>query len=92
MQELFTSSDLPPEVIGGMLQETLDPATLNVLLLVILIGHSLASSIMIRLVEGGNIKGATLHFVIMMWIGAMSSVLTLKGTESMIGGFGSINT
>jgi flagellar protein FlaJ len=90
MQELFSSSELPPEVVGGMIQEGFDPAILNALLLVILIGHSFASAIMIRLVEGGNLKGATQHFVIMMWIGAMSSVLTLKGTASMIGGFGAM--
>ncbi|MCW7075815.1 MAG: archaellar assembly protein FlaJ [Candidatus Syntrophoarchaeum sp.] len=90
MQDLFSSTSLPQEVVGGMLQETLDPTILNVLLLVILVGHSFASAIMIKLVEGGSLKGATLHFVIMMWIGAMSSVLTLKGTASMIGGFGAM--
>jgi len=90
MQDLFRSTELPPEVVGGMLHETLEPGVLNVLLLIILIGHSLASSIMIRIVEGGDIRGATLHFVIMMWIGAVSSILTIKGTASMIGGFGSM--
>ncbi len=71
---------------------TIDIVQVNIYIAIIVIFHSLISSIIIKLVDGGNKYAALFDFVIMVWIGALLSwgIPMLSkwafGNMAMIGG------
>ncbi|WP_129597676.1 hypothetical protein [Methanohalophilus profundi] len=90
MQDMFTSSMQSPDGVDtgiGMILHTDVGSleTLSLLVLLIIAVHAIISALMIRVVDGGHpLVGAT-DFVIMMWIGGGSAVVTEKGIASLLG-------
>jgi flagellar protein FlaJ len=87
MQEMFTAVDMPPGMSMGMVlyTEVGNIDTLANMVLLIMIGHSLMSAILIRIVDGGNMLSSTIDFVIMVWISGISAVFTMAGVASLLG-------
>ena len=87
MQSMFSSVDMPPGMSMGMVLYTDVGSieTLSLMVLFIMIGHSLLSAILIRVVDGGNMLSATIDFVIMVWISGISAVVTTTGVASLLG-------
>ena len=56
----------------------------NFIIALLLIIHSMLSSIMIKIVDGGHQVNAYFHFVMMLWISAVSALATDVGIGSMI--------
>jgi len=81
------SLDLNTEEIGvGRLIHAgvYDIATIEFLLVGILLYNALVSSLMIRTVDGGHKVNAYLHFVAMTWIGAVVAVATKALTSTLL--------
>ncbi|WP_340819096.1 archaellar assembly protein FlaJ [Methanolobus sp. WCC4] len=87
MQEMFTSVEMPAGMSMGMILYTnvgsID--TLSNMVLAIMVGHSLMSALLIRIVDGGHMLSATTDFVIMVWISGASAVVTMAGVSSLLG-------
>ena len=86
MQNMFSAVEMPAGMSMGMVLYTnignLD--TLSNMVLAIMIGHSLMSAILIRIVDGGHMLSATIDFVIMVWISGASAVVTMAGVASLL--------
>lgn len=87
MQDMFAAVEMPPGMSMGMVLYTnvgnID--TLANMVLAIMIGHSLMSAILIRIVDGGHMLSATIDFVIMVWISGASAVVTMAAVSSLLG-------
>lgn len=87
MQDMFTSVEMPPGMSMGMVLYT-DIGSLDMLsnmVMLIMIGHSLMSALLIRIVDGGHMLSATIDFVIMVWISGASAVVTMAAVSSLLG-------
>ncbi|MDY6965229.1 MAG: type II secretion system F family protein [Halobacteriota archaeon] len=87
MQEILASSQIPEGAVGGLLEAEISISLMNLFLVVIMFGHSLLSSMLIRFVDGGHMYTVPLHFVGMFWVGTVVSVMTVNGVNNMVGGF-----
>ncbi len=86
MQGMFEAVELPPGMSMGMILYTdIDIDILYTLVTTIIVLHSLLSSLMIRFVDGGNLLNGTTHFVMMVWIGAISAVVCKASVSSLLG-------
>ncbi|WP_406656566.1 archaellar assembly protein FlaJ [Methanolobus sp. ZRKC2] len=87
MQDMFTAVDMPPGMSMGMVLYTNigSMETLANMVLAIMIGHSLMSAILIRVVDGGHMLSATIDFVVMVWISGLSAVVTMAAVSSLLG-------
>ncbi|TGC10874.1 archaellar assembly protein FlaJ [Methanolobus halotolerans] len=87
MQDMFAAVEMPAGMSMGMVLYTnvgsMD--TLANMVLAIMIGHSLMSAILIRVVDGGHMLSATIDFVIMVWISGASAVVTMAAVSSLLG-------
>ncbi len=50
-----------------------------------MIGHSFMSALLIRIVDGGHMLSSTIDFVVMVWISAISAVVTIAAVSSLLG-------
>jgi flagellar protein FlaJ len=81
------SLDLNTQELGvGQLIHTgvYDIATIEFLLVGILLYNALVSSLMIRTVDGGHKANAYLHFVVLIWVGAIVAVATKTLTSTLL--------
>ncbi len=73
---------LPSASIVSLQHYNIPQVTFIIALLLII--HSMLSSIMIKIVDGGHQVNAYFHFVIMLWISALSGLAAEVGIGSMI--------
>jgi len=86
MQGMFGSVEMPPGMSVGMILYTdISIGVLYTLVTIIMVSHALLSAVMIRLVDGGNLLNGTTHFVLMVWIGAISAVVCKSTVSSLLG-------
>lgn len=87
MQDMFSTVDMPAGMSIGMVLYTNvgNISTLENMVLGIMIGHSLMSALLIRIVDGGHMLSSTIDFVIMVWISAISAVVTITSVSSLLG-------
>ncbi len=87
MQDMFTAVDMPPGMSMGMVlyTEVGNIDTLANMVMLIMVGHSLMSALLIRIVDGGHMLSSTIDFVIMVWISGVSAVFTMAGVASLLG-------
>ncbi|WP_342305967.1 archaellar assembly protein FlaJ [Methanolobus sp. ZRKC5] len=86
MQDMFSAVEMPPGMSMGMVLYTNVGSieTLSNMVMLIMVGHSLMSAILIRIVDGGHMLSATTDFVIMVWISGASAVVTMSGVSSLL--------
>ena len=87
MQDMFSAVEMPPGMSMGMVLYT-NVGSMDLLanmVLAIMVGHSLLSAILIRVVDGGHMLSATIDFVIMVWISGASAVVTMAAVSSLLG-------
>lgn len=86
MQDMFSAVEMPPGMSMGMVLYTNVGSieTLSNMVMLIMVGHSLMSAILIRIVDGGHMLSATTDFVIMVWISGASAVVTMAGVSSLL--------
>ncbi|WP_094228048.1 archaellar assembly protein FlaJ [Methanolobus psychrotolerans] len=87
MQDMFAAVEMPPGMSMGMVLYTNIGSIdrLSNMVLLIMIGHSLLSALLIRIVDGGHMLSATIDFVIMVWISGASAVVTMAAVSSLLG-------
>lgn len=87
MQGMFENIQMPPGMSVGMVlyPDVIDIDVLYTLVTAIMVAHSLLSALMIRFVDGGNLLNGTTHFVLMVWIGAISAVVCKISVTSLLG-------
>jgi flagellar protein FlaJ len=87
MQDMFATVDMPAGMSIGMVLYTNvgNITTLENMVLGIMIGHSLMSAILIRIVDGGHMLSSTIDFVIMVWISGASAIVTMAAVSSLLG-------
>jgi flagellar protein FlaJ len=87
MQDMFSSVEMPAGMSMGMVLYTNvgNINTLSNMVMAIMVGHSLMSAILIRIVDGGHMLSATIDFVIMVWISGASAVVTMAAVSSLLG-------
>ncbi|WP_292468775.1 archaellar assembly protein FlaJ [Methanolobus sp.] len=86
MQDMFSAVEMPPGMSMGMVLYTNVGSieTLSNMVMLIMVGHSLMSALLIRIVDGGHMLSATTDFVIMVWISGVSAVVTMSGVASLL--------
>ena len=87
MQDMFAAVEMPPGMSMGMVLYTNVGSieTVYNMVLLIMVGHSLMSALLIRIVDGGHLLSSTIDFVIMVWISGVSAVFTMAGVSSLLG-------
>ena len=87
MQDMFATVEMPAGMSIGMVLYTNvgNITTLENMVLGIMIGHSLMSAILIRIVDGGHMLSSTIDFVIMVWISGVSAIVTMAAVSSLLG-------
>lgn len=82
---IFSGMDVP----GGMssilsLSSVVDINLLALMLMSMMVGHSLLSSLMLRAVDGGSVFNSYIHFVGMVWLSAIAAELSFAGMTYMV--------
>ncbi|HLB70413.1 MAG TPA: type II secretion protein F, partial [Candidatus Methanoperedens sp.] len=54
------------------------------LLMVMMVGHSLMSALLIRSVDGGSYFNSYIHFVGMVWLSAVSAEISFAAMSTML--------
>lgn len=87
MQDMFATVEMPAGMSIGMVLYTNvgNITTLENMVLGIMIGHSFMSALLIRIVDGGHMLSSTIDFVVMVWISAVSAVVTIAAVSSLLG-------
>ncbi|PIN67491.1 hypothetical protein COV94_07230 [Candidatus Woesearchaeota archaeon CG11_big_fil_rev_8_21_14_0_20_57_5] len=80
------------DVLGGISPNLAATNMDRVLLLIgiLIIVHSVISSVIVKLVDGGMLSASFVDLVFMLWIGAVLSVVIPAATQNIIPGFGSM--
>jgi len=87
LTELSSGLQTPEMNVGNIIHPGIyDMDLIQYLLLLIVLGNALLSSLMIRSADGGNAANAYMHFVLLTWVGATVGWFTQK----MIGVFLSV--
>lgn len=86
MQQTLEAIDLPVGSIAGLLTGEFNFLAVKILLMSLLLGHSLLSSLLIRVIDGGSLYTAPVHMVGMYWTGAITSIVTTNAMVDFIGG------
>ncbi|QDA31866.1 archaellar assembly protein FlaJ [Thermococcus indicus] len=87
ISQMFAQMQIPTEYIGDIIH-VIPPSGMRFLLyimLVLMVMHSLLSSLVIKLADGGHILGTARYFVIMSWIFAVGMYLGQTLMERMMG-------
>jgi len=86
MAESFKLMELPEGVPAATVitLQQYNMMEVNFMIAMLLIIHSMLSAIMIKVVDGGHQVNAYFHFVMMLWISALSALATDIGIGSMI--------
>ncbi len=86
MSRSFKLMELPEGVPAATVisLQQYNMAEVQFMIALLLIIHSTLSSIMIKIVDGGHQVNAYFHFVVMLWISALSALVTDVGIGSMI--------
>ncbi len=71
-------------VMGDMFQFEVDLVLVAFLVMCILVAHSLASSLMVRVADGGNYFRSWVDFVGMYWVGALVSVVSVNVLDGLL--------
>jgi flagellar protein FlaJ len=84
MNKSFNLMELPEGTATVLSLQQYNMMEVQFMIAMLLIVHSMLSSIMIKIVDGGHQVNAYFHFVIMLWISALSALVTDIGIGSMI--------
>jgi flagellar protein FlaJ len=84
--DIFASSDFPAELsfgihLGG---SGMDISMITTLLMVLMMAHSLLSSLLMRIIDGGHFFNIYIHFVGMLWVSGITAIMSVKITESFL--------
>ncbi len=87
LTEIFANTDMPSSADIGI--SLASAASFNIELLtfltmVMLLGHSFLSAVLMRVVDGGHMFNIYTHFVGLLWVSSLSAELTLKLIGPMI--------
>ncbi len=87
MQSMFANVQMPPGMTMGTILYTdaVDMPVLYMLVTSIIVIHSLLSSLIIRVIDGGNLLNGATHFVGMVWISVIAAEASKAGVYSMLG-------
>ncbi|CAD6492949.1 MAG: Type II secretion system (T2SS), protein F [Candidatus Argoarchaeum ethanivorans] len=88
MNNLFISIDVPEEITSSLLY-TFEPSEINIIpfmLLAVLIAHALISAVLIRIADGGRMLNTLIHFVGIVWVGALTAIVVEKMLASLLPG------
>ncbi len=85
LKHIFENIDLPPNTpFSDFLHFSVNIELISFMVIIILLAHSMASGLMIRIAEGGNYFRAYSDFVGMYWIAAVVSVGAEKALSGLL--------
>ncbi|MHC1597659.1 MAG: archaellar assembly protein FlaJ [Methermicoccaceae archaeon] len=87
IQGLYQTMEVPAGMETGfaLSMGAVNVETVRLVVLFILVVHSFLSSLLVRTVDGGHIFNTYLHFVGMVWISAMSAIITSVSIHKLLG-------
>jgi flagellar protein FlaJ len=69
--------------VGGVAH--MDVSMMSTMVMFMMVGHSLLSAMLIRIVDGGHHFNTYTHFVGLVWVSAITAELTLKAMGPLLG-------
>jgi len=87
LAKMFSNISIPDIDIGisiATISATNIPL-MTTMLMIMMVCHSLISSMLIRIVDGGHHFNTYTHFVGLVWISALTAELTLQGMGPLLG-------
>ena len=84
LQYILGNITIPTEIIGFGYNVT-GLSLLNIAIFLAILIHAIGGAIMIKLIDGGLKTNALFHFVILMWIAAIISVIVPIGMQKIFG-------
>jgi len=82
---IFEGSEIPSGMTSILsLGNMIDINFLAFLLMVMMVGHSLMSALLIRSVDGGSYFNSYIHFVGMVWLSAVSAEISFAAMSTML--------
>ncbi|MCX9083906.1 MAG: archaellar assembly protein FlaJ [Candidatus Methanoperedens sp.] len=87
LAKIFSNMSLPDADIGISLAAVgnANIPLMTSMLMVMMVCHSLISSILIRVVDGGHHFNTYTHFVGLVWVSALTAELTIRGMGPILG-------
>ncbi len=87
MKSLYEEIEIPSGLEAGMMLNVsgIDIHLMSLLILFILVVHSLLSSILLKIIDGGHIFCSYSHFVGMVWVSVICAEITRIGVGSLLG-------
>jgi flagellar protein FlaJ len=87
LAKIFSNISLPDADIGISLAAVSNSniPLMTSMLMVMMICHSLISSMLIRVVDGGHHFNTYTHFVGLVWVSALTAELTMRGMGPLLG-------
>ncbi len=85
--QLFSDISIPDVDIGISLSSVarIDVGLMTSMLMFMMVGHSLISAMLIRVVDGGHHFNTYTHFVGLVWVSAISAEITLRSMGPLLG-------
>ena len=84
LTNIFAGTDIPPGMTSILsLGSVMDINFLALLLMAMMVGHSLLSSLLLRAVDGGSLFNCYIHFVGMVWLSAILAEVSFVVMASM---------
>ncbi len=87
LTQVFAGTNMPEGMDIGISitsASSVDVEFLTFLIMVMLVGHSYLSAVLLRVVDGGHMFNVYTHFIGQLWVSAICAELTLKLTGTMI--------
>ncbi|NOR17888.1 archaellar assembly protein FlaJ [candidate division WOR-3 bacterium] len=87
MNSIFTTADIPEGMDMGLYLGSggMDVALVSSLLMALLVFHSLISSLLIRIVDGGHFFNIYTHFVGLLWTSSICGEMAMRSSGSLLG-------
>lgn len=84
---IYMEQSMPTGInIGLSLSGALDLQLLSLILMVMMVGHSFISSMLIKVVDGGHFFNSYPHFVGMVWVSSICAEVAMRSFKTLLGG------
>ncbi len=86
--KLFSDNSTPGVDIGVSFTSIAhaDVGLLSTMIMFMLVGHSLISAMLIKIVDGGHHFNTYIHFVGLVWVSAIMAEITVHAMGPLLGG------
>jgi flagellar protein FlaJ len=79
---VLTDGGASTSFLSGILSANFDVGSIELMVFAVILVHATLSSLMLPMIKGGHIVGSIVHFIALIWIASVASMIS----QSLIGG------